>query len=549
MSFAVPSDVLRATKHKEFKYTRDRIAEMTPGRSDNREFELDLSSYENDVLEDLMAASAEVENTRVERAAKAIVHARAGDGGLKIPNFAAFKGMLLPYLQKGAKDAWVYVRRDDGRVYPELVTGIRVVEGSRYRPEPGVNVSTIYFGYDHDGNLTTCKDSYSFSPADVANKTVAQAMIGKGLCRETRELRKQYDAEMVRFNKVIAPAFAKQFRLSGKPIREQRGKSSTKPYEGAALVNVRVINDHDLNEAGVQKLDCESEIMEDREGGCEVPVHPVVQVFDLEHHVFYWTHAESLTPYVYDKTLREKLILPPSHRDLLDILTTDIGAFTQDLIEGKSSGNVILAKGPPGVGKTMTAEVYSEIREMPLYKVRAGSLGTTAAEISEALDIVFERVARWGCLLLLDEAEVFVSKRDPQKKTMEQNAIVAEFLRVLESYSFLFFLTTNLPGDIDDAVISRCVVVLDYKYPTKENLPLIWRVMADLNEVKLPEKIIKGLVEIMPQIAPRDIKQLFRLTLRVTLARKEKLTVDAFRRCAILRGHEISEAGLVGVVK
>jgi hypothetical protein len=541
MSFVIPFDVLQATKHKEFARTRDRISEMTPGRNDDREFELDLSEYDDVILADLLKAAEDVENTRVARATKSIMQARKGDDGIKIPNFAAFKGMLLPFLKKGAFDAWIYVRRDDGRVYPELVTGVRVNEGNRYSPEPMVIISTLYFGYDGNGILTTCKDSYSFGPSDVANKTIAQALLGKEICRETKELRKQYDVEMARFNKVVAPAFAKQFRMSGKPIRVLEGENSIRAYIGAAFDGTRVINDYCVSEGGTQKLDCESEVMEDREGGCAVPVHPVVAVFDLNKHVYYWTHSENLTPYVYDKGLRSKLILPPSHRDLLDILTTDIEAFTQDLVEGKSSGNVILAKGPSGLGKTMTAEVYSELREMPLYKVRAGTLGTTAEEISKALDVVFERVIRWGCLLLLDEADVFVTVR---KDDLQKNAIVAEFLRVLEIYSFLFFMTTNLPGDIDDAIISRCVIVLDYVYPDKENLARVWRVMAELNETKLSEKLITELVELFPQIAPRDVKQLFRLTLRVALAKKEKITIDVFRKCGILRGHKASQGKL-----
>ncbi len=541
MSFIVPSDVLLATRHKEFARTRERIKDLVPGGNSVREFDLDLSEYKDDVLDDLLKAAQEVKNVRVARASRAIVQARAGDNGLNIPNFAAFKGVLVPYLQKGAFDAWIYVRRDDGRVYPELVTGIRTHEGTRYNPEPMVIIATTYFGYDGNGNLTTCKDSYSFGPADVSNKTVAQALLGKGICRETKDLRKQYDAEMLRFNKSIAPAFAKQFRMNGKPLMVQEDEHSVRVYGGPSMSNVRVINDHNLDEAGIQKLDCESEIMENREGGCEVPVQPLVQIFDLNDHIYYWVHSENLTPYVYDKGLRDKLILPASHRDLLDIITTDIDAFTQDLVEGRSSGNVILAQGPPGVGKTMTAEVYSEIREMPLYRVRAGTLGTTAAELSKALDVIFERVLRWGCLLLLDDADVFVSERDPKGKSMEQNAIVAEFLRILEMYSFLFFLNTNMTGAIDEAVISRCVAVLKYTYPSKKNLPRIWKVMAELNGVKLSEKLIADLVELLPQIAPRDLKQIFRLTLRVTIARKEKLTLDAFRKCSILRGVELNQ--------
>ena len=109
-----------------------------------------------------------------------------------------------------------------------------------------------------------------------------------------------------------------------------------------------------------------------------VPEHPLVRVFDLGSHEFLWVHADDLTPYRYDHTLRDKLVLPESHRDLLDVLTSNLEAFIDDIIEGKSAGNVILCKGVPGVGKTLTAEVYTELIERPLYSVHSGSLGTTA---------------------------------------------------------------------------------------------------------------------------------------------------------------------------
>ena len=49
-------------------------------------------------------------------------------------------------------------------------------------------------------------------------------------------------------------------------------------------------------------------------------------------------------------------------------------------------------------------------------------LGTTAEEIEKNLKMVFDRATRWDCVLLLDEADVFVVKRGD---SIEQNAIVA----------------------------------------------------------------------------------------------------------------------------
>lgn len=40
-----------------------------------------------------------------------------------------------------------------------------------------------------------------------------------------------------------------------------------------------------------------------------------------------------------------------------------------------------------------------------------GDLGTTATEVEKALETSFNLASRWGCVLLLDEADVFLAER------------------------------------------------------------------------------------------------------------------------------------------
>ena len=50
-------------------------------------------------------------------------------------------------------------------------------------------------------------------------------------------------------------------------------------------------------------------------------------------------------------------------------------------------------------------------------------------------------VARWEAVLLLDEADVFLEARSTHD--LERNKLVSIFLRVLEYYEGILFLTTN----------------------------------------------------------------------------------------------------------
>lgn len=184
------------------------------------------------------------------------------------------------------------------------------------------------------------------------------------------------------------------------------------------------------------------------------------------------------------------------------------------------------------MGKTLSAEVFAELMERPLYLVNAGELGTDAYNISKNLKAIFELSNRWNCVLLLDEADVFVMSRG---NNIEANAIVAEFLRTLEYFPGLLFLTTNRPNDIDDAIISRAAAIIQYEAPTQDNARKIWRVMAEQFKDDLSESLLDGLLELFPSISPRDIKMLYRLALRVAKSRNEALSIDTFRQCAIFR--------------
>lgn len=55
--------------------------------------------------------------------------------------------------------------------------------------------------------------------------------------------------------------------------------------------------------------------------------------------------------------------------------------------------------------------------------MRIGDLGTTAKEVEKALDINFTLANKWDCILLLDEADVFLAQRN--KEDFQRNGLVA----------------------------------------------------------------------------------------------------------------------------
>ena len=131
-----------------------------------------------------------------------------------------------------------------------------------------------------------------------------------------------------------------------------------------------------------------------------------------------------------------------------------------DPIEGKGKGLIILLHGEPGVGKTSTAEASAQAFDLPLYPITCGNLGDKPDVIEDQLQLIFQEAHRWNCVLLLDEADIFLTKRS--KTELERNALVSVFLRQLEYYGGILFLTTHRVGVLDDAFRSRIRLSLYY---------------------------------------------------------------------------------------
>ena len=146
-----------------------------------------------------------------------------------------------------------------------------------------------------------------------------------------------------------------------------------------------------------------------------------------------------------------------------------------DLVRGKGKGLVILLHGVPGVGKTSTAESVAAYTGRPLFPITCGDIGQTARHVENNLERIFFLARRWGCVLLLDEADVYMEKRERSGNKLERNAIVSVFLRMLEYYSGILILTTNRIGSFDEAFISRIHMSLYFPDLDQESTLKIWK--------------------------------------------------------------------------
>lgn len=114
-------------------------------------------------------------------------------------------------------------------------------------------------------------------------------------------------------------------------------------------------------------------------------------------------------PIKWNEEAFSSLVLPPGRKALLQSLIEAHSSERDfdDFVIDKGRGLVINLYGPPGVGKTLSAEATSEHVRRPLYVIGGGDLGTSASELEKTLSKVFDIAAEWNAIVLIDEVRRF----------------------------------------------------------------------------------------------------------------------------------------------
>jgi SpoVK/Ycf46/Vps4 family AAA+-type ATPase len=154
------------------------------------------------------------------------------------------------------------------------------------------------------------------------------------------------------------------------------------------------------------------------------------------------------------------------------------GKQVEDVVQDKGKGLVLLLHGPPGVGKTLTAETIAQATAKPLVVVSVAEIGLDASRAERNLERLFKLATKWEAILLVDEADVFLETRG-STSSASRNALVSVLLRVLEYYRGIIILTTNRIKSIDVAVISRIHLAIRYEDLSVDQMRSIFKYFLD----------------------------------------------------------------------
>lgn len=220
------------------------------------------------------------------------------------------------------------------------------------------------------------------------------------------------------------------------------------------------------------------------------------------------------SPVTFHPEAFDTLVMDANKKKVITALVAHAGNGFADIIAGKSGGFIFLLHGAPGTGKTLTAEATAELFRRPLYMVSIGELGTDPRQLEEHLSSILELSQRWDAVLLLDEADIFLEQRTDHD--LLRNAMVGVFLRQLEYFNGIMFLTTNRVKNFDKAFHSR--ISLAFMYPMMDDSirAKIWTNLLGAANIKKVN--IKKLAEL--QLNGRQIKNIIRLAQSVSAAEK-----------------------------
>ncbi len=464
-----------------------------------------------------------IESRRAVRAIENVEMVESKDAGaIKIKKLKLFHEVVRDLIGKTLHKHVFYKVQKFGRFLPFFVDQVEHHPAGQFTQENvSISMSALHRGKNADGdNAGAASDTQSFARKDLRGDTAQVILERKGVLLETPALMAEYEEDLKKYQE-ISPRTGAQYLASGHAMEitvdedgdERDGEIVPMMHDGHP--EKTVIDDREDFGGDAAFISCDfwskKKSSDDDEGemkGYEIPTHPLVRVFNLRKQCFHVIHVTELTEYVYDPKIGSKIVLSPENVKLIDALVVGTVKRMDDVIRGKARGIIVLCTGTPGTGKTLTAEVYSEVAKRPLYTVQCSQLGTDSGSLEKSLQTVLDRANRWGAILLLDEADVYIHERG---EDVHQNAIVGVFLRLLEYFNGILFMNTNRQEVVDDAIISRVTAHVKYKNPSPHDASRIWEILFAQYGVSYDSKLLAECVSSWTGISGRNIRQIVRL--------------------------------------
>lgn len=182
----------------------------------------------------------------------------------------------------------------------------------------------------------------------------------------------------------------------------------------------------------------------------------------------------------------EQLVLPKEQKSLLldachqvenKYKVYDDWGFSKTVAYGK--GVTIVCSGPPGTGKTMSAQVLANKLNLELFKIDLSQIVSKyVGETEKNLNEIFKEAKVSNAILFFDEADALFGKRSEVKSSNDRysNLETSYLLQKIEEYEGVSMLATNYLKNIDDAFIRRMKYIINFPFPDVATRKEIWKI-------------------------------------------------------------------------
>lgn len=155
---------------------------------------------------------------------------------------------------------------------------------------------------------------------------------------------------------------------------------------------------------------------------------------------------------------------------------------------GKTPTRRILFVGPPGSGKTMTAEALAGELNLPLLVIRLEGLITRyMGETAAKLRLIFDETGKRRGVYLFDEFDAVGGQRTATNDVAEMRRVLNSFLQFMEegnSTDSVIICSTNHPSLLDRALLRRYDQVLEFDAPSEDQVKKL--ICSSLSPLKAP---------------------------------------------------------------
>ena len=236
------------------------------------------------------------------------------------------------------------------------------------------------------------------------------------------------------------------------------------------------------------------------------------------------------------RTTFQDLVLPPSVHEILDALIDEFRQRSALRAHGVSPRSSLLLVGPPGCGKSASAEAIAAQLGLPIARVQLATIVSSyLGETARNLDQIFSFLDVGSWVLLFDEFDMLGRERSDRADHGELRRVVAAMLQVVEDHrgNSLFVATSNHPTLLDSAVWRRFDEVIELPPPGSKS-------RAEILSIKLRsvrhEIDLANAAKRMDGFTAAEVEGVALDAIRLMVRRMDKAVLDDHLSYGIERG-------------